>query len=114
MKILLAIFLLAFEVGLPTALAAQASPAPPASVQGGKVTEISGAVTVTRAGKTSEIPLKVGTVDFTPTGGAAEPTKSGPAPAEIKVGATGSWVLTFTQDQYNAIEAQLFPAVPTA
>lgn len=219
-----AIFLLALEAGLATALAAQAPTAASAPVQVGKVMQISGAVTVTRAGKTSEVPLKAGdplnmgdtiftddkssafllfadntqlklaedsevtiddyvydqhsgaqskerfsivkgafeyisgliaktkdpdvkvdtpvgalgdrgteyiceyeataktlyvylssgAVDFTATGGAAAATNSGPAPAEIKVGASGAWVLTFTQDQYNAIEAQLFPVVPAA
>ena len=59
-----------------------------------------------------EIDLISGAVALTPTGStAAGPTMS--APIQIEVTPKGTQALPLTQDQYNAILAQLNPAVPT-
>jgi hypothetical protein len=77
--------------------------------------------------KTLGVYLSIGAVDFTPAGGAARPATpdpgaaegmspagggrklpmSGPGPAWVKIGPSGTWVLAFTQDQYAYLEAQL-------
>jgi hypothetical protein len=60
-----------------------------------------------------EIDLITGAVALTPTGSAsAGPTMS--APVQIEVTPSGTHVLPLTQDQYNAIKAQISPAVPTS
>jgi hypothetical protein len=60
-----------------------------------------------------EIDLITGAVALTPTGSAsAGPTMS--APVQIEVTPSGTHVLPLTQDQYNAIKAQISPAVPAS
>jgi uncharacterized protein YaiE (UPF0345 family) len=62
--------------------------------------------------KTEEIDLIKGSVDITPAGS----TTAGPAinaPMQIEVTPQGVQTLPLTQDQYNAIKAQNFPA-PTS
>jgi hypothetical protein len=63
--------------------------------------------------KTMEIDLIKGAVAITPAGS----TTAGPAinaPMQIEVSPQGVKTLPLTQDQYNQIEAQNFPAVPTS
>jgi hypothetical protein len=63
--------------------------------------------------KTMEIDLIQGSVAITPAGS----TTAGPAinaPMQIEVTPQGTKTLRLTQDQYNAIKAQYFPAVPTS
>jgi hypothetical protein len=59
-----------------------------------------------------EIDLISGAIAFTPNGGAAGPTMS--APAQMEVTPSGMQVLPLTQDQYNAITAQLTLGTPTS
>jgi hypothetical protein len=60
-----------------------------------------------------EIDLISGAIALTPTGSTtAGPTMS--APAQIKVTPHGMQTLPLTQDQYDAILAQITPAVPTS
>ncbi len=59
-----------------------------------------------------EIDLISGAVALTPTGKPAGTTTL--APAQIKVSSAGVQVLPLTQDQYNAIKAQLETAPPTS
>jgi hypothetical protein len=68
---------------------------------------------VDNTAKTMEIDLISGAVAITPAGS----TTAGPtinAPAQIEVTPQGVKTLPLTQDQYNAIEAQEFPPVPTS
>ncbi len=63
--------------------------------------------------KTMEIDLISGAVAITPAGS----TTAGPtinAPMQIEVSPQGVKTLPLTQDQYNTIKAQNFPAVPTS
>ena len=59
-----------------------------------------------------EIDLISGAIVLTPTGGAVGPAMS--APAQMKVTPSGMQVLPLTQDQYNAIKAQLTLGTPTS
>ncbi|HVN94542.1 MAG TPA: FecR family protein [Terracidiphilus sp.] len=59
-----------------------------------------------------EVDLIAGSIAFLPTGVATAPTIS--APVQIEVTRSGEQVLPLTQDQYNAIEAQLAPSPPTS
>jgi hypothetical protein len=68
---------------------------------------------VDNTAKTMEIDLIKGSVAITPAGS----TTAGPninAPAQIEVSPQGVKSLPLTQAQYNALEAQYFPAVPTS
>jgi hypothetical protein len=68
---------------------------------------------VNATAKTMEIDLISGSVAITPAGS----TTAGPAinaPMQIEVTPQGTKTLRLTQDQYNAIKAQYFPAVPTS
>jgi hypothetical protein len=60
-----------------------------------------------------EIDLISGAIALTPTGSSTVgPTM--PAPVQIEVTPQGMQVLPLTQDQYNAIKAQLAPGTPTS
>jgi hypothetical protein len=68
---------------------------------------------VGQTAKTMEIDLISGSVAITPAGS----TTAGPtinAPMQIEVTPQGVQTLPLTQDQYNAIKAQYFPAVHTS
>ena len=60
-----------------------------------------------------EIDLISGAIALTPTGSAAAGSTMS-APAQIEVTPQGTQVLPLTQDQYNAIKAQLTPSPPTS
>jgi hypothetical protein len=66
---------------------------------------------VNPAGNSLEVDLISGAIALTPNGSTASgPTTS--APAQIEATPQGMKVLPLTQDQYDAIEAQLTPAAP--
>ena len=66
---------------------------------------------VNPAGNSLEVNLISGAIALTPNGSTtAGPTTT--APAQIEVTPQGTKVLPLTQDQYDAIEAQLTPAAP--
>ena len=66
---------------------------------------------VNPAGNSLEVNLISGAIALTPNGSTtAGPTMT--APAQIEVTPQGTKVLPLTQDQYDAIEAQLTPAAP--
>jgi hypothetical protein len=66
---------------------------------------------VNPAGNSLEVNLISGAIALTPDGSTtAGPTTT--APAQIEVTPQGTKVLPLTQDQYDAIEAQLTPAAP--
>lgn len=65
---------------------------------------------VNAATRTVEVDLISGAIAFIPTGAAAAPTMA--APVQIEITPSGMQVLPLTQDQYNAIEAQLTPSPP--
>jgi hypothetical protein len=58
--------------------------------------------------KTLGVYLSIGSLDFTAKTAGAVPTKVDQGPAWLKVGASGPWVLAYTQDQYDYLESQLF------